>query len=120
MAAACSTRNATPGWTVAVTDLVTRDSPLPGHPAARGGAAQRLSYKGLDVEQIGHVYEGLLEFSCLRIDEPYLGLIGKLEPELPLAEVEAAQDRDDFEDWLNKQCDATPAQIRKALDSPAR
>ena len=39
----------------------------------RGGAAERLSYKGLDVEQIGHVYEGLLEFSCLRVDEPYLG-----------------------------------------------
>ena len=54
----------------------------------RGGAAERLSYKGLDVEQIGHVYEGLLEFSCLRVDEPYLGLIGKLEPELPLAQVE--------------------------------
>ena len=49
----------------------------------RGGAAERLSYKGLDVEQIGHVYEGLLEFSCLRVDEPYLGLIGKLEPDSP-------------------------------------
>jgi hypothetical protein len=85
----------------------------------RGGAAERLSYKGLDVEQIGHVYEGLLEFSCLRIDEPYLGLIGKLEPELPLAEVEAGQDRDDFDEWLKKQCDATPTQIRKALDNPA-
>ena len=54
----------------------------------RSGAAERLSYKGLDVEQIGHVYEGLLEFSCLRVDEPYLGLIGKLEPELPLAQIE--------------------------------
>ena len=59
----------------------------------RGGAAERLSYKGLDVEQIGHVYEGLLEFSCLRVDEPYLGLIGKLEPELPLAQVEQAAER---------------------------
>ena len=58
----------------------------------RGGSgAERLSYKGLDVEQIGHVYEGLLEFSCLRVDEPYLGLIGKLEPEIPLAELEAAR-----------------------------
>ena len=50
--------------------------------------AERLSYKGLDVEQIGHVYEGLLEFSCLRVEEPYLGLIGKLEPELPLPQIE--------------------------------
>src|SRR5204863_280294 len=43
----------------------------------RGKAAERLSYKSLDVEQIGHVYEGLLEFSCMRVDTPYLGLIGK-------------------------------------------
>ena len=105
---------------VAVTDLVTAEILrslviLRG----KGGAAERLSYKGLDVEQIGHVYEGLLEFSCLRIEEPYLGLMGKLEPELSLAEVESARNRDDFEAWLIKQCDATPAQIRKALDSPS-
>ena len=105
---------------VAVTDLVTAEMLRSLVILQRkGGAAERLSYKGLDVEQIGHVYEGLLEFSCLRIDEPYLGLIGKLEPELKLSEVEAARVRDDFEAWLKKQCDATPAQIRKALDSPS-
>ena len=105
---------------VAVTDLVTAEMLRSLVILQRkGGAAERLSYKGLDVEQIGHVYEGLLEFSCLRIDEPYLGLIGKLEPELKLSEVEAAQARDDFAAWLNKTCDATPTQIRKALDRPA-
>ena len=82
----------------------------------RGGAAERLSYKGLDVEQIGHVYEGLLEFSCLRVDEPYLGLIGKLEPELPLAQVEQAAVQDgDFFVWLAKICDASPGALRKAV-----
>ena len=85
----------------------------------RGGAAERLSYKGLDVEQIGHVYEGLLEFACLRVTEPYLGLIGKLEPELPLAEVEQAAERalehDDFFDSLARQCGASAAALRKAI-----
>jgi hypothetical protein len=83
----------------------------------RGGAAERLSYKGLDVEQIGHVYEGLLEFSCLRVNEPYLGLIGKLEPELPLAQVEQAAEDGDFFEWLAKICDASPGALRKAMDA---
>jgi hypothetical protein len=87
----------------------------------RGGAAERLSYKGLDVEQIGHVYEGLLEFSCLRVDEPYLGLIGKLEPELPLTEVEeAAEDIDSFFDWLAAACGTTVTAVRKAMGTAPR
>ena len=86
----------------------------------RGNVAERLSYKGLDVEQIGHVYEGLLEFSCLRADEPYLGLIGKLEPELPLAQVEQAAERGDtFIDWLAKNCDASAASLSKAMNNTA-
>jgi hypothetical protein len=87
----------------------------------RGGAAERLSYKGLDVEQIGHVYEGLLEFSCLRVDKPYLGLIGKLEPELPLAEIEeAAEDIDSFFDWLADTCGTTVTAVRKAMGTAPR
>lgn len=104
---------------VAVTDLVTAEmlkSLLLLR--RRGGAAERLSYKGLDVEQIGHVYEGLLEYSCLRISEPYLGLIGKAEPELKLADVEAAHARDDWDEWIAKQCDASASSLRKALDKP--
>ena len=90
----------------------------------RGGAAERLSYKGLDVEQIGHVYEGLLEFSCLRVEEPYLGLIGKAEPELPLAELElkgeeAAGREGAFIEWLAKMCDASVAAITRALSTPS-
>ena len=106
--------------TVAVTDLVTAEmlrSLLILR--RRGGAAERLSYKGLDVEQIGHVYEGLLEYSCLRIDEPYLGLIGRAEPELKLSVVEAAHAHDDWDEWIAKQCDASASSLRKALDKPA-
>ena len=77
--------------------------------------AERLSYKGLDVEQIGHVYEGLLEFSCLRVEEPYLGLIGKLEPELPLPQIEGEAGQDGFFDWVAKECGITSAAVRKAM-----
>jgi hypothetical protein len=89
----------------------------------RGGAAERLSYKGLDVEQIGHVYEGLLEFSCLRVSEPYLGLIGKAEPELSLEEVEQHASpsvaEEAFARWLTEQCDISPAALRRAMTAPA-
>lgn len=53
---------------------------------------ERLSYKGLDVEQIGHVYEGLLEYGCHWADEPYVGISfgrdKKYEAVLPLARLE--------------------------------
>ncbi|TDE34189.1 type IIL restriction-modification enzyme MmeI [Actinomadura sp. 6K520] len=80
-------------------------------------AAERLSYKGLDVEQIGHVYEGLLEFSCLKVDEPYVGLLGRNEPELPLRRLEAAHAKGaaSFLVWLKDECGATPKQLEKAL-----
>ncbi|MFM9580406.1 Eco57I restriction-modification methylase domain-containing protein [Streptomyces caniscabiei] len=53
---------------------------------------ERLSYKGLDVEQIGHVYEGLLEYGCRWADEPYVGVSfgrdKKYEAVLPLVRLE--------------------------------
>ncbi|MFE5829948.1 Eco57I restriction-modification methylase domain-containing protein [Streptomyces sp. NPDC056508] len=56
---------------------------------------ERLSYKGLDVEQIGHVYEGLLEYGCHWADEPYVGVSfgrdKKYEAVLPLARLEEWQ-----------------------------
>ncbi|MEU5523547.1 hypothetical protein ABZ759_23550 [Streptomyces sp. NPDC047860] len=79
--------------------------------------AEQLSYAGLDVEQIGHVYEGLLEFSCLRVTEPYAGLGGKLAPELPLAELEQAHAVGDeaFAEWLKARAGFTAATVKKAL-----
>jgi len=55
----------------------------------RDGARVRLSFGALDVEQIGHVYEGLLDHTALRVTEPALGLVGRHEPELRLGELEA-------------------------------
>ena len=52
-----------------------------------------LSYKALDVEQIGHVYEGLLEHTVQRLPSDTLGLVGSKKaknPNVSLAELESA------------------------------
>ncbi len=54
------------------------------------GGAQMLSYKGLDVEQIGHVYEGLLEYTVDRVDELSIGFSGSktvTNPIIPISEL---------------------------------
>jgi hypothetical protein len=57
-----------------------------------GGApeARRLSFRSLDIEQIGHVYEGLLDHTAKRAVEPMLGLAGTRdqEPEIALSTLE--------------------------------
>jgi hypothetical protein len=47
---------------------------------------RKLSFRVLDVEQIGYVYEGLLSFDGFYAQEPVVGLIGKegYEEEVPL------------------------------------
>ncbi len=54
-----------------------------------------LSFRALDVEQIGHVYEGLLDHTAIRAKGPVLGLVGPRgqEPEVPLEQLEAAAQR---------------------------
>ena len=49
----------------------------------RKGGALRLSYKALDVEQIGHVYEGLLEYTVVRTPELTLALRGSKNAKRP-------------------------------------
>jgi hypothetical protein len=60
---------------------------LPGGGPAE---ARRLFFRALDIEQIGHVYEGLLDHTAKRATEPVLGLKGAKdkEPELILSELE--------------------------------
>jgi len=56
------------------------------------GGAQLLSYRALDVEQIGHVYEGLLEYTVARLPEVTLGLVGSKKvrhPTIGLSEMES-------------------------------
>ena len=56
----------------------------------RGEPARRISFRDIDVEQIGYIYEGLLGYSCTDVDEVIVGLIGKKgeEPEIPLSLLE--------------------------------
>jgi hypothetical protein len=78
----------------------TRSGPLPVddrtvveilralHELQIGGETRRLSFRTLDIEQIGHIYEGLLDHSAMRTDGVYLGLAGRQEPQIALAELE--------------------------------
>ncbi|MBM7829356.1 hypothetical protein JOE59_000061 [Agromyces cerinus] len=52
--------------------------------------AMQLSFRDLDVEQIGYVYEGLLGYSAEYATEVVVGLQGRagFEPEIPLRELE--------------------------------
>jgi hypothetical protein len=57
-----------------------------------------LSYEALDVEQIGHVYEGLLERTVKRVPETTLGLIGSqkaINPTIALRELEETKAKGD-------------------------
>ncbi|MFE4541567.1 Eco57I restriction-modification methylase domain-containing protein [Arthrobacter sp. NPDC056727] len=59
-----------------------------------GGEARRLSFRDLDVEQIGYVYEGLLGYSAEYTQDVVVGLHGKsgYEPEIALTELRAIAD----------------------------
>src|SRR5690606_5885458 len=57
----------------------------------RSRERRKLSFRTLDVEQIGYVYEGLLSFEGFRAEDVTVGLIGKegLEEEVLLTDLEA-------------------------------
>ena len=81
----------------------------------------RLSFRALDVEQIGHVYEGLLDHTAVRTFDAALGLVGKPEAEISLTLLEQAlaQGEGTLVELLTEQTAKTPAAIRKALVAPA-
>ena len=85
-----------------------------------GRETRRLSYRSLDVEQIGHVYEGLLDHSAVRASSPVLGLIGKegLEPEVQIGElVHRAFDRTALLAWLKDTTKLSEGRLAQALDA---
>lgn len=57
--------------------------------AGRSKERRKLSFRELDVEQIGYVYEGLLSYDGFRADDVTLGLIGKagVEDEVALRDL---------------------------------
>lgn len=97
---------------------------------------RRLSFRALDIEQIGHVYEGLLDHTAVRANSPVLGLIGTKdkEPEIELHHVETRSrsvpegnnfaslqhvgektENSDFFKYLKKQTGRSESAIQKAL-----
>jgi hypothetical protein len=90
----------------------------------QSGGALLLSYRALDVEQIGHVYEGLLEHTVARVPRVTLGLQGSQKaknPNVALAELESV--RLDSEAVLVKLVlevtGRSESAIRNALTKPA-
>lgn len=84
------------------------------------GEARRLSFRALDIEQIGHVYEGLLDHTAKRATEPVLGLIGAKgqEPEVALSELERLKTKgeDKLIEFLKEETHRSENALRKALD----
>ncbi|WP_293752623.1 DNA methyltransferase [Limnohabitans sp. Rim8] len=87
-----------------------------------GGVAEtrRVSFRALGVEQIGHVYEGLLDHTCVLAAEPVLGIKGprNKEAEIPLSKLESllAQGQDKLVEFLKDITGRSLSAIRKTLD----
>jgi len=91
-----------------------------------GGERRRLSFRALDVEQIGYVYEGLLELEVRTATETTLLLdrLGTKKPkhpaEVPATDWEQALDEltpAEQESWLAERTGSTATQARRILDA---
>ena len=79
--------------------------------------AQLLSYEALDVEQVGHVYEGLLERTVMRVPKVTLGIVGSkksVNPTAPLSELEKLSPVA-LQEFLTELTGRSDAAIRNAL-----
>jgi len=89
---------------------------------ASGGAteARTLSFRALDVEQIGHVYEGLLDHTAVRASDPILGLVGGkdrvCEAPLPTLERLRQGDLSSLVAYLKEQTGRSEKALAKALE----
>lgn len=88
-------------------------------PGGGPAEARRLSFRALDVEQIGHVYEGLLDHIAVRAGDPVLGLAGTREKEpelsLPTLRAEEVKGEKSFLAFLKEQTGRSENALRKAL-----
>jgi len=84
--------------------------------------ARRLSFRALDIEQIGHVYEGLLDHTARRADEPVLGLGGAkgkdCELTLSVLEAKIAEGVPSLLDFLKDRTGRGAAALQRAVESP--
>ncbi len=80
-----------------VQEITVKGDPVP----------RRLSFKEVDVEQIGYIYEGLLGFTCEKAPRCVVGLKGKAEDEPEVA-------LEDLEALAEKSC-ADPVELAKGI-----
>ncbi|WP_326706609.1 hypothetical protein OG857_29380 [Streptomyces cyaneofuscatus] len=97
----------------------------------RNAEVRTVSFRALDVEQIGYVYEGLLSYGGERAVEDMVGLIGPegLEHEVPLRELESLAARSGgsvkalatsiHERWKDPKAPASASKLEKLL-APAK
>jgi hypothetical protein len=90
-----------------------------------GGERRRVTFRALDVEQIGYVYEGLLELEARTATEVVLGLARpsawprvKYDCEVTLASATAHQADGTLEAWLAERTGWSAARVRAALAEP--
>lgn len=88
-----------------------------------GGERRRLTFRALDVEQIGYVYEGLLELEARTATDVVLGLARpaawprvKYDCEVTLTEITAQQADGTLPAWLAERTGWSAGRIRAALD----
>jgi hypothetical protein len=82
--------------------------------------ARRVSFRALDIEQIGHIYEGLLDHTAVRAKEVILGLAAsrkKPVASMALSELEALRQQDESKliETLEEETDRSAKALEKAL-----
>ncbi|MCO7271572.1 Eco57I restriction-modification methylase domain-containing protein [Cellulosimicrobium cellulans] len=116
---------------VTVSDRVMLEVLRAVQEAVIGGEHRRVSFRDVDVEQIGYIYEGLLGYTAADVDEIVIGLVGKdgEEPEIPMTTLEDLADKaadskklaDAVIKWVKDNQPAattkTAAALKKLLDS---
>lgn len=88
-------------------------------PGGGGSEPRRLSFRALDIEQIGHVYEGLLDHTARRAASTVVGLRGSagedVEIELSTLEAKAAEGDSVLVDYLKERTGRTAAALRRDM-----
>jgi hypothetical protein len=91
----------------------------------KAGEARQISFRDIDVEQIGYIYEGLLGYTATRVNESYVGLRGAAgaEPEMPLDRLEKLRHENPdpkkfaaaLQEWVSNDQPAAKAQTSSAI-----
>jgi hypothetical protein len=91
-------------------------------PGGGPAEARRISFRALDIEQIGHVYEGLLDHTAKRAGETVLGLAGSKnsDTEIPLSKLEelAAKGNAALIEFLKEETGRSDKALKRLIEEP--